>query len=225
MGASRDEDDARATPALATRRAARSGRATTIALGAIFVVVIALLARGPRRAHRAQPPAGPASSQGEEAKGAGEERLERAIADLRVLPELQDDRAKEVLSALAYAGPSDAGFLLPDGATPPPLASTAPKSVHFGLVVVRYRGAQLAPAAAPPRAEALAHANALHDLAQRDFAAAVKAGDLGSALDVGGVRRGDLEPALQYVLFSLPKGGISEVVDAPRGFWIMRRID
>ncbi len=34
-----------------------------------------------------------------------------------------------------------------------------------------------------------------------------------------------LEPAPEYVLFSLPKDGVSDPVDTPRGFWIVHRIE
>jgi hypothetical protein len=34
-----------------------------------------------------------------------------------------------------------------------------------------------------------------------------------------------LEPAPEFVLFSLPKDGVSAPVDTPRGFWIVHRIE
>ena len=39
------------------------------------------------------------------------------------------------------------------------------------------------------------------------------------------IPRGVLESAPEYVLFSLPKGGVSEPVDTPRGYWIVQRIE
>ncbi len=191
----------------------------------MFLVVLGVLARGPRRPPRSPAPAPLAAAQGSEPKRPAEERLERAIAELQTMPELDDERAKAMLSAIASAERSDAGMLLPDGAVPPPLPSSAPRAARFGVVVVRYRGAQLAPLEAPQRREALARAIVLRELAVKDFAAAVRAGDPGSTIDVGSVRRGDLEPAIEYLLFVLPKGEVSEVVDAPRGYWIMRRVD
>jgi hypothetical protein len=218
-----DDDAPRARPPATP---GRSGRALTIALGAMFVVTLIILGRGPRRTpHPAAPSSAPPPLETASGKLPPEERLERAIADLRALPELDDQEAREVLSAMASAGPNDAGLLLADGAVPPPLPPSAPKSVRFGVVVVRYRGAQLAPPEAPTRGEAIARARMLREMAAKDFATAVKAGDAGSANDIGTVRRGDLEPGIEYELFSLPKGGLSEVIDAPRGFWIMRRID
>lgn len=192
----------------------------------MFLVLVAILARGPRRAPRLPPPAPPsAAAEGSEPKRPAEQRLDRALAELQSLPEFDDERAKAVLSAIASAERSDAGMLLPDGAVPPPLPSSAPRAARFGVVVVRYRGAQLAPIDAPPRRDAYAKALALREIALKDFAGAVKLGDPGSTIDVGSVRRGDLEPAIEYLLFVLPKGEVSEVVDAPRGYWIMRRID
>jgi parvulin-like peptidyl-prolyl isomerase len=60
--------------------------------------------------------------------------------------------------------------------------------------------------------------------AKLDFAAAVTKGDRGSTTDAGHVPLGVLEPAAEYLLFTLPKGEVlSEPVDTPRGYWILRR--
>jgi hypothetical protein len=220
-----NDDEAAPRPPTPASPHTRSGRALTIALGTMFLIVLALLARGPRRPPRV--PAGPSAptTQASEPRPPSEERLERAIAGLRGLPELDDEHAKEMLSAIASAGPSDAGMLLTDGASPPTLGSSAPRAVRFAVVVVRYRGAQLAPQDAPARKDAFARALELRELAKKDFAAAVRLGDAGSSLDIGTVRKGDLEPGIEYELFTLPKGELSEVIDAPRGFWIMRRLE
>jgi hypothetical protein len=38
--------------------------------------------------------------------------------------------------------------------------------------------------------------------------------------------RGMLEPYIEYILFSLPKGAVcSEPIDTPRGYWIVKRLD
>jgi hypothetical protein len=113
---------------------------------------------------------------------------------------------------------------MPDGSAPPRLPSDAPRSVELGVVLVRYRGAQLAGDEAPSRDEALVVATRLAKIAQSDFAMAVKQGDVGSAESVGVVRRGVLEPAIEYRLFTLPIGWVSELVDTPRGFWVMKRV-
>ncbi len=115
---------------------------------------------------------------------------------------------------------------LPDGRKVPELPAGAPKQVGFGVVVVAYRGAQLAAADARTKKDAKVRADSLIAEAKRDFAAAVAQGDRGSTKDAGHVPRDVLEPAPEFVLFSLPKGEVaSEAIDTPRGYWIVRRND
>lgn len=120
---------------------------------------------------------------------------------------------------------TDAGVTLLSGEAPPGLPTDAPKKVRFGVVLVQYRGAQGAPPTARTREAALALAQELTETAKTDFKAAVSKGDKGSTDDLGYIPRGVLEPAPEYELFSLPKGGVSGPVDTPRGFWIVRRIE
>jgi parvulin-like peptidyl-prolyl isomerase len=61
--------------------------------------------------------------------------------------------------------------------------------------------------------------------ATRDFNAAVQQGDPGSSEDVGTVKQGILEPAAEFVLFSLPVDGIGGPVDTPRGYWVVKRLE
>src|SRR5262249_12647406 len=121
------------------------------------------------------------------------------------------------------------GRTLLSGEAPPGLSADAPKSVIFGVILVKYKGAQAAPANARSREEALALAKQLAAEAKTDFKAAVaKAvanGDKESMENAGRMPRGMLEPAPEYVLFSLPKDGVSDPVDTPRGFWIVKRIE
>lgn len=117
------------------------------------------------------------------------------------------------------------GALLLTGERPPPLAADAPKTVTWGVVLVVYQGAQLAPATARSRDAALALAKELTDVAKTDFKAAVAKGDKGSMENAGKMPRGVLEPAPEFVLFSLKKGEVGGPVDTPRGFWIVRRIE
>ncbi len=122
----------------------------------------------------------------------------------------------------------DAGAfnLLPNGKPAPPLPATAPKSVGFGAILFAYKGAQAAPAGAPGKQEAYKRANDLISLARKDFDDAVKHGNPGSTADAGHIPRGVLEPALEYILFTLPKGSVyDKPVDTPRGYWIVRRND
>jgi hypothetical protein len=120
---------------------------------------------------------------------------------------------------------ADAGGALSDGKAVPDLESEAPKSVVFGVALVGYAGAQGAPPGARSRAEAEKLAGELARLAKDDFKAAVDKGDPGSATNVGRMFRGVLEPAPEYVLFKLGKGDVSEPIDTPRGFWIVKRIE
>jgi hypothetical protein len=129
------------------------------------------------------------------------------------------------------AGPSeqDAGAgaafsTLPDGSPVPKLPDSAPKRVSFGVVLFQYRGAQHAGPDARSKPEALKLARETVPLAQRDFAEAVKNGDRGSTADAGSLPRGILEPAPEYVLFTLAPGAVyPEPVDTPRGYWLVRR--
>ncbi|WP_437958845.1 peptidyl-prolyl cis-trans isomerase [Sorangium sp. So ce119] len=123
------------------------------------------------------------------------------------------------------AARSDAGITLLSGEAPPGLPTEAPKKVRFGVVLVQYRGAQGATPNARSKDAALALARELAEVAKTDFKAAVDKGDKGSTDDLGFIPRGVLEPAPEYELFSLPKGGVSGPVDTPRGFWITRRIE
>lgn len=124
-----------------------------------------------------------------------------------------------------FVGADAGGALLLSGERPPALAADAPKSVTWGVVLVVYQGAQLAPATARSREAALVLAKELAEVAKTDFKAAVAKGDKGSMDNAGKMPRGVLEPAPEFVLFSLKKDEVSGPVDTPRGFWIVRRIE
>ncbi len=114
--------------------------------------------------------------------------------------------------------------ILPDGGSIPPLPAGVPQSVSMGVIQFAYRGAELAPANAPSRTEAYERATRVLEVAKTDFAAAVRQGDPASAMDLGEVPRGVLEPLPEYVLFTLkPNSTYDMVLDTPRGFWIVRR--
>jgi hypothetical protein len=127
---------------------------------------------------------------------------------------------------------SDAGMggKMLDGTPVPALPLSVPRQVRFGVVLVSYAGAQ--PSAAggsrPPtrsKASAQALAEKLVQTAEQDFHAAVQQGDGGSSDDIGRVKLGVLEPAPEYVLFTLAVDGVGGPVDTPRGFWIVKRLE
>lgn len=135
--------------------------------------------------------------------------------------------ASAVETALSPEEGSNDGFdVLPDGKKAPPLPDTAPQSVTFGVVQFGYDGAQFANKGSRSKEQAREKARSVVELAQKDFEAAVSKGDRGSRSNVGRMHRGILEPAVEYVLFTLPKATVyGEPIDTPRGYWIIRRID
>jgi hypothetical protein len=146
----------------------------------------------------------------------------------------EGDAAPLLLSDLVASGTDrrvdgGIGAALPDGTPVPPLPFSAPREVRFGVVLVSYSGAQPSAGGGKPasrsRAEARALAAKLLVTSQQDFHAAVQQGDAGSSDDVGRVRRGVLEPAPEYVLFTLAVDSVAGPVDTPRGFWIVKRLE
>ena len=116
------------------------------------------------------------------------------------------------------------GRYLMDGGPPPELPKSSRGSVRFGVVVVRYRGAQGAPPDARRKGEALAYAKSLMPLARTNFHRALAYGDPGSVDDIGWVPKNVLEPAPNYVLFTTAPGGVVGPIDTPTGFWIVKVI-
>jgi hypothetical protein len=124
---------------------------------------------------------------------------------------------------------SGAGATMPDGRPVPPLPPAVPRQVRFGVVLVSYAGAQPSAltgrAASRSKQDARALADKLLATAQQDFHAAVQQGDSGSSDDIGRVKLGILEPAPEYVLFTLPLDGVAGPVDTPRGYWVVKRLE
>ncbi len=122
-----------------------------------------------------------------------------------------------------------AGGTMFDGSPVPPLPMDVPRSIRFGVVLVSYDGAQPSPTASRQasrsKADARALAVKLAETAKQDFHAAVQQGDGGSSDDIGRVKLGILEPAPEYVLFTLPIDGVGGPVDTPRGYWIVKRLE
>ncbi len=105
------------------------------------------------------------------------------------------------------------------------LPPTAPNDVVFGAILITFEGVQGAPNKARTKTAALELAKRLLTIAQGNFEDAAKQGDPGSTANAGSIRRGILEPTVEYALFTLDKGGIyPEPIETPRGYWIMRRI-
>jgi hypothetical protein len=158
------------------------------------------------------------------------------------------DSAAQLRSAIDLVGATeDAGTLWPDlsngtvridggpgsslfdGTQVPPLPLSVPRTIRFGVAVISYAGAQPTPIGNRPssrsKAAARSLAESLLQVAQQDFHAAVLQGDSGSSDDVGRVKLGILEPAPEYVLFTLPVDKVGGPVETPHGFWIVKRLE
>jgi hypothetical protein len=118
----------------------------------------------------------------------------------------------------------DAGLALalPGALTIP---TGAPKQVKLGVVLVAFAGAEGAPTSARSKREAMAIAERLGQDARSDFHHAVSAGDPGSSDDIGRMPRGVLDPRTEAAVFNLASGEVSDVLETPRGFWIVKRLD
>jgi hypothetical protein len=190
-------------------------RTTAVTVGLLFALGVALVLVLGRGSGEARPPK---PSPHAKASASATAPLPSASAVASATP--------PPLDAGTDAGGEAAFDTLPDGRKVPELPASAPKTVTFGVVLVTYQGAQSAPASARSKTDAEKRARALLDEAKKDFAAAVGHGDPGSRSDMGRIPRGILEPAIEYLLFSLEKGGIHpDPIDTPRGFWIVRRND
>jgi hypothetical protein len=119
------------------------------------------------------------------------------------------------LALNAFTGFLDAGAM-PTG---------APKSVRLGVVLVQWAGAEGASSSARAKPDALKHATELLEQAKTDWKATVKAGDVGSSEDIGRIPRGVLDRATELSVFSLEKDQISEPLETPRGYWIVKRVE
>lgn len=122
----------------------------------------------------------------------------------------------------------DAGLFLPSlslGDASVIMPSGAPRSVKIGVVLVSFAGAEGASPSARSKTDALAIAERLGGEARSDFHRAVTSGDPGSADDIGRLPRGVLDPRTEVTVFGLAPGEVSEVLETPRGFWIVKRID
>jgi hypothetical protein len=207
---------------------------TTLVGLAVVVLAVWLVARNfqPPKAigHDPTPPASASALDGGAAGATG------VAAEAGTSASAGDDGGPLLLSDLLGNEPridGGAGGTMPDGSPVPPLPLGVPHQVRFGVVLVSYAGAQ--PSAAGggrPQTRSKADARALADklfaTAVQDFHAAVQQGDPGSADDLGHVKLGVLEPAPEYVLFTLAADGgvaVGGPIDTPRGYWIVKRLD
>jgi hypothetical protein len=122
----------------------------------------------------------------------------------------------------ADIGASSSLTLALDAAAPP---TGGPRTVKVGVVLVSWQGAENAGTNTRPKADALTKAQELAAIAKTDFRRAVTQGDPGSAEDIGRIPRGTLDPRTESVLFTLPSGEVSDVIETQRGFWIVKRLD
>ncbi len=204
-------------------RSDRTQRWTTIVLGvAVVALSVWIVAHD---FHPPEPIGHPVADGGGVEGGA----LARVSAEAG---ESSEDAGLLFLSDLLAPAPrSDAGTgaTLPDGSPVPPLPATAPRQVRFGVVLVSYAGAQPGATGTRPvnrsKADAMSLADKLAAAAVQDFRAAVQQGDPGATDDVGQLKAGILEPAPEYVLFTLSVGAVGGPVDTPRGYWIVKRLE
>lgn len=111
------------------------------------------------------------------------------------------------------------------GGPVPALPNGAPTSVDLAVILFAHDDAQFAPKQSRPKSDAKRLATELIPEAEENFKEAVKKGDPGSTADAGTIPLGVMEPALQYVVFTLEKGQVfKQPLDTPRGYWIVKRI-
>jgi hypothetical protein len=188
-------------------------RSKTIALGVLVLVLIAIAVLVSRSSKPRASSAAPSASA-------------KPSASVVVAAPPPSASAADLAFGEPYDGESVGFDLLPDGKKAPPLPENAPQSVSFGVVVFSYAGAEFATPGARTKDQAREKALAVVADAKSDFSKAVARGDRGSTASAGRVPRGVLEPAAEYVLFTLPKGEVAPApVDTPRGYWVVRRND
>jgi hypothetical protein len=190
-------------------------RMTAVVVGALLLLVIgALVLKGGRRSFVTDAPIDAGADAG--VLGAASRQ-----AGLLVEGGILDDPLFALDNGALDPKVAAAGSVAPGTPLPP----GTPKMVRFGVIVIQYRGAEGAPPSARSRDDALVLARSIADAAHTDFKAQVSRGDPGSMEDAGRIPRGVLEPASEYALFTLAGGGVSDPVDTPRGYWIIKRIE
>ncbi len=187
----------------------------TILVGAAVCVLVAWLtyAQVVRPAVRAERDAGDAPAMAAGAADAASTATRADAAGPAAMPPLDSNGDGGLSLFTTWLGDSGA---MPSG---------APRTVKVGVVLVQFAGAEGASSAARAKPDALKHALELADQARADWKAAVKAGDTGSSEDIGRIPRGVLERTTEVAVFSLAAGDISEPLETPRGYWIVKRLE
>jgi hypothetical protein len=187
-------------------------RMTAVVVGALLLVMIgALVLKGGRRSFVTDAPDDAGAHDGHVVSLTGEGGI---LDDPLFAFDLDQDAGPR--GAPAASSLVESAALLPTG---------SPKMVRFGVILVQYRGAQAAPPTSRSKDDALVLARSIAEAARSDFKAQVSRGDPGSMEDAGRIPRGVLEPASEYALFTLTAGSVSDPVDTPRGYWIVKRIE
>jgi len=198
----------------------RIQRTASLALGGAVLVVVGWLTfeelgRSPRIRHDAVDASAPSG-----AGAAGTATSGTTSLDAGPLAPL--DPTSGTTGGVGDGGLSLAVPLLSDAGAMP---SGAPRAVRIGVVLVQYAGAEGASSSARAKPDALRRARELLEQAKTDFKAAVKAGDSGSAEDIGRIPRGVLEASAEVAIFSLSAGDVSDPIETPRGFWVVKRLE
>lgn len=191
---------------------------TTVGVLALAILAILIL-RKPKA-----PPISSTLEPSVQTHSSAAQRLSVALAELEKIPNTDPQATTKILEAVEGLASSPIGQKLPDGREPPELPSKAPQRIRLGVVLIAYRGALLAPNTALDKKEAFERARIIHQNAIHDFQAAVRLGEKGSSPDIGFISRGVLEKGIEYQVFSLAQGEVSDVIDTPRGFWIVKRL-
>jgi hypothetical protein len=124
----------------------------------------------------------------------------------------------------ASLGAGGADDVLDEDTSRPELGD-APQKITVGIVLVQYHGAEDAKPDARSKSAALSLAKEIAELAREDFSAALKKGDAGSAANAGTIARGVLDPEHEGHVFTLDKGSVSNPIDTPKGYWVVKRLD
>lgn len=191
-------------------RSARLQRAASIVAGAVVVFVAGWMTsnlfHAPKKAR---------VDCAEEPADAGAATM-TAIADAGNAPGVE----AVIADAGVATGAGDAEAA--DGLT---LPKDAPRVVRLGVVLVAYAGAEGATGSAPSKKDAAARAATLLETARANFSEAVRKGDPGSSDDIGRIPRGVLDPSTEVAVFRMKAADVSDVLETPRGYWIVKRIE